>query len=197
MRALVIDAYDSFVYTIVNYLESLDVDVTVARNDKIAPAQVLSGGYDFVVLGPGPGHPKDSGYVEIVKAAGSSVPVFGICLGHQAIGMAFGAKVDRAQNLMHGKTSLILSDSMGVFSNHPERFHATRYHSLVVEAASVPASLVVSATDADDGYVMALRHQNLPVESVQFHPESILTEQGIAMFRSFIATHVTPVDEFN
>ncbi len=188
MRALVVDAYDSFVYVIAQYLQTLGVETDVRRNDTVTPAVVRNTAPDFVVLGPGPGHPADAGYVELIRE--TALPTLGICLGHQAIGLAFGGRIERAALLMHGKTSVIHHDGLGLFSGHPSKFHATRYHSLIVNADSVPSELTVSATSAGDGYVMAFRHESRPIESVQFHPESILTERGTALFRNFIETHV-------
>lgn len=191
MRSLVIDAYDSFVHTICDYLRTMDVDVEVVRNDRIDAKGVERRAPDMVVLGPGPGHPADAGYVELIQELGRHTPMFGVCLGHQAIGLAYGAAVERAEHLMHGKTSLIEHDGAGCFGSRTQPFHATRYHSLVVERDSVHMTdLDISATSPVDGYVMGLRHKSHPVESVQFHPESILTEQGFALFKGFIATHV-------
>lgn len=194
MRALVVDAYDSFVYIIVQYLETLGVEVEVRRNDKVTSDVVRELAPDFVVLGPGPGHPADAGYVEIIKSVSSEMPTLGICLGHQAIGLAYGAEVKRAEHLMHGKTSTVEHDSVGLFSGHQADFHATRYHSLIVDKTTIPSELKISAVAKDDGYVMGLRHHEHPVESVQFHPESILTERGLALFANFIATHVGEID---
>lgn len=195
MRALVVDAYDSFVYVIDQYLQSLGVETIVRRNDTVTPAVIDESQPDFVVLGPGPGHPTEAGYVELLESRGQDLPMLGICLGHQAIGLAFGARVDRAQHLMHGKTSLINHDGLGVFAGQAPQFHATRYHSLIVDAESIPEQLVVTATASDDGYTMGLRHQTLRIESVQFHPESILTERGMMIFKNFITHHVGPLPQ--
>lgn len=191
MRALLIDAYDSFVHTIGDYLKTLDVQIEVVRNDKIDPEGVARRAPDFVVLGPGPGHPADVGYVPIIRQLGSDIPMMGVCLGHQAIGLAYGGKVERAAHLMHGKTSVIEHDGQGCFASYSGPFHATRYHSLIVEKEGLARTgLDVTATAPGDGYVMGLRHRAHPVESVQFHPESILTEGGFSLFKNFMDAYV-------
>lgn len=190
MKALVIDAYDSFVYIIYQYLLALDVDVDVIRNDKATVDSVRNSRPDFILLGPGPGHPADAGYVELINEFGGDIPILGICLGHQAIGLAFGAKVHRASHLMHGKRSSIHHDGQGCFREVVGTFQATRYHSLIVLEPHLPSSLIVTARSADDGYVMGLRHRQKPIESVQFHPESIYTDNGLQIFDNFITTYV-------
>lgn len=190
MRALVIDARDSFVHIIYQYLRMLDVAAHVVRNDKVSIEAIHLYRPDFILLGPGPGHPADSGYVNIVREFAGNIPMLGICLGHQAIGLAFGGKVERASHLMHGKTSQIVHDKTGCFSGQPNPLRATRYHSLIVSEADLPESLIVSAHANDDGYIMGLRHRTKPIESVQFHPESVNTENGIAFFENFINTYV-------
>ena len=186
MKALLVDAFDSFAHIIYQYLEVAGVETEVVRSGDLTPEQVRDGAHDFVLLGPGPGTPEDSGHVEIVQALAGVKPVLGVCLGHQAIAVAFGGTVDRAARPMHGKTSPIEHDARGVFTGRAAQFPATRYHSLVVVEDSLPTEIEVSARAADDGAVMGLRHTSLPIEGVQFHPESVLTEEGLALFRSFI-----------
>ena len=184
------DAYDSFVYIIYQYLRSLGADPVVVRSTETSADRLAADPPDLLVLGPGPGHPVESGHVELVEAFAGRIPLFGVCLGHQAIGTAFGAVVRPAKHLMHGKTSRIIHDGQGCFSAQPAMFPATRYHSLIVEEESVPAELEITARSEDDGYVMGLRHRTLPVESVQFHPESICTATGLNIFRSFVDLHL-------
>lgn len=190
MRALLVDAYDSFVYIIRQYLLSMDIETIVVRNDKLALADIERIAPDFIVLGPGPGHPAAAHYVEIISRFGPQIPILGVCLGHQAIALAFGGKIDRAMHLMHGKTSPIEHDGRGCFRGQPNPFSATRYHSLIAGEAALPDCLEVSARARDDGYIMGLRHKMLPIESVQFHPESICTEAGLKIFKNFTAMHV-------
>ena len=185
MKALLIDAYDSFSHIIYQYLRMLDVETDVVRSGDLTPHDALLHDSDFVLLGPGPGTPEDSGHVEMVTELAGQKPVFGVCLGLQSIATAYGAKVSPAVHQMHGKTSLIEHDGSGVFDGMPQGFTATRYHSLIVEEATVPDSLLITARSKDDGYVMALRHRTDLVEGVQFHPESILTSEGIELFRNF------------
>jgi anthranilate synthase/aminodeoxychorismate synthase-like glutamine amidotransferase len=190
MKALVIDAYDSFVYIIYQYLLSLGAEARVVRNDVVTEKEVRQYAPDFLLLGPGPGHPADAHYVELIQRFHKELPILGVCLGHQAIGLAFGGKVARAGHLMHGKTSAIQHDGKGVFAQAPQPMRATRYHSLIVDAEGLPDCLEVSARAGDDGYIMGMRHRTAPVESVQFHPESVYTEQGLDLFRNFVRTHV-------
>jgi anthranilate synthase component II len=192
MKALLIDAYDSFVFIIEQYLRALDLQTVVMRCDDSRIAyEVDTHAPDFIVLGPGPGRPEEAGYPELIERCGGRIPLLGVCLGHQAIGLAFGAQVVRAKNCMHGKTSSILNDGCGVFAHTGGKpIMATRYHSLVVEPSSLSKELFVTARSCDDGYVMGLRHKSLPIEGVQFHPESVSTEGGLQVFRSFISTHV-------
>jgi anthranilate synthase component II len=185
MRALLIDAFDSFSHIIYQYLRMIDVDTDVVRSGELSPADALAHDSDFVLLGPGPGTPEDSGHVEMVQTLRGAKPVFGVCLGLQSIATAYGATVSPASHQMHGKTSTIDHDGSGVFAGLEPGFLATRYHSLVVEEPTVPAELIVTARSHDDGYVMALRHSVDLVEGVQFHPESILTTDGIELFRNF------------
>jgi anthranilate synthase component 2 len=185
MKALLIDAYDSFSHIIYQYLRMLDIDTEVVRSGELTPAQAREHDSDFVLLGPGPGTPEDSGHVEMVRELRGSKPVLGVCLGLQSIATAYGATVSPAAHQMHGKTSAIDHDGSGVFAGLEPGFLATRYHSLVVEDSTVPAELIVTARSRDDSYVMALRHATDLVEGVQFHPESILTANGIELFRNF------------
>jgi len=187
MRLLMIDNYDSFTYNLVQYLGELGARVDVVRNDVEALDQLLAREAAGVVVSPGPGTPRDAGVsVEVVRRfPEAGVPVLGVCLGHQSIGEAFGGQVVRARSIMHGKTSHIEHDGCGVFAGLPQGFEATRYHSLVIDEGSVPAELEISAR-SDDGEIMGVRHRTLPVEGVQFHPESILTEVGHALLGNFV-----------
>ena len=185
---LVIDSYDSFVYNLVQYLGELGAEPVVVRNDEITVEAALAGGYDAVLLSPGPGRPEDAGIIcDAICAFGErGVPVLGVCLGHQAIGHVFGATIERAPGLMHGKTSPVLHEGAGVFAGLPSPLIATRYHSLVIAPSTVPPCLEVTATTAD-GMVMGVRHRSMPIEGVQFHPESILTAAGHDLLGNFLA----------
>ncbi|MET8885080.1 anthranilate synthase component II [Streptomyces rubiginosohelvolus] len=185
-RVLVVDAFDSFVDILRQYLMSCGADPVMVRSGEFVPAQLESVLPDAILLGPGPGHPDASGHVEIVRAFAGRLPLFGVCLGHQAIGRAFGASVVPARRLMHGKASPVEHDGRGLFAGLPDRFAATRYHSLIVPELTVPSCLEVTARSADDGYVMGLRHRTLPIESVQFHPESFRTDHGMRMVANFL-----------
>ena len=183
---LMIDNYDSFTYNLVQYLGELGQEVKVYRNDEITLEGVEKLKPAHVVISPGPCTPNEAGIsVPLIKHLAGKVPILGVCLGHQAIGQALGGKIVHAKQLMHGKTSAIRHDGRGVFRELPEGFTATRYHSLVIERASLPGDLEVSAW-TDDGEIMGLRHRTLPVEGVQFHPESIATEHGHALLRNFL-----------
>lgn len=183
-RILVIDNYDSFVYNLVQYLAQLGVEVDVRRNDDVTPAQVHA--YDGVLLSPGPGTPEDAGMcMEVVRECAGEVPILGVCLGHQAIAAVYGGVVDRAPELLHGKTSLVEHSGEGVLADLPQPFTATRYHSLAVVPDSVPDVLKVTGV-TDTGVIMALRHRSLPVEGVQFHPESVLTEGGHLLLANWL-----------
>jgi anthranilate synthase/aminodeoxychorismate synthase-like glutamine amidotransferase len=186
-KVLVIDSYDSFVYNLVQYLGELGAEPITVRNDEISVSQAIDLEPDAVLISPGPGRPENSGIIcEAITAFGErGVPVLGVCLGHQAIGHVFGAAVVGASELMHGKTSEIAHDGRGVFTGLPSPLTVTRYHSLVIDAASIPDALQVTAT-APDGTVMGVRHRELPIEGVQFHPESILTLSGHDLLRSFL-----------
>jgi anthranilate synthase/aminodeoxychorismate synthase-like glutamine amidotransferase len=185
-RVLLIDNYDSFTYNLYQYLGELGADTTVVRNDEITVADALGRHPDRIVISPGPGTPDQAGIsLELIRNAAGQVPVLGVCLGHQALGQAFGGRVVRAKVLMHGKTSEIHHDGRTVFQGLPQPFTATRYHSLVVARDSVPGCLEVSAW-TEDGTVMGLRHREVAIEGVQFHPESILTRAGHDLLRNFL-----------
>jgi anthranilate synthase component II len=186
-RVLVVDNYDSFVYNLVQYLGELGAQPLVHRHDELTIGQIEALEPDAVLISPGPGRPEDAGVSnDVIVRLGERVPVLGVCLGHQCIGQVFGGDVVRAPEVMHGKTSLIRHHDAGVFEGLPQPLEATRYHSLVVDRASVPDCLEVTA-ETDDGVVMGLRHRDLPVEGVQFHPESILTVGGHDLLRNFLA----------
>jgi len=184
-KILVVDNYDSFVFNLVQYLQQLGAECTVVRNDAIAAKEASK--YDGVLISPGPGTPEKAGVsVEMIKyCAQHSIPLFGVCLGHQAIGVAFGATVSRAPELLHGKTSLVHHQQEGVLADIPSPFTATRYHSLCVEKESVPNTLHVTGT-TDSGLVMSMEHTTLPIQGVQFHPESVLTEYGHQMLANWL-----------
>ena len=186
-RVLVIDNYDSFVFNLVQYLGELGAEPIVHRNDALSVDEALAIGADAILLSPGPGRPEHAGIMcaLIPEAAGRGVPVLGVCLGHQAIGQVYGGEVVAAPELMHGKTSWISHDGRGVFAGLPDPLEATRYHSLVIERETVPACLEITA-EAADGTVMGLRHRDLPLEGVQFHPESILTMGGHDLLANFL-----------
>jgi para-aminobenzoate synthetase component 2 len=184
-KILVIDNYDSFVFNLVQYLGQLGAECTVVRNDAVAAEEASN--YDGVLISPGPGIPEKAGVsIAMIKyCAEKKIPLFGVCLGHQAIGVAFGATVSRAPELLHGKTSLVHHNGEGILSGLPTPFTATRYHSLCVERDTVGADLeITSATES--GIVMSMKHRNLPIEGVQFHPESVLTEHGHAMLANWL-----------
>ena len=191
MKLLMIDNYDSFTYNIVQYLGELGAEVTVARNDEITLAEIearlLAGQLDRLMVSPGPCSPAEAGIsVAAIRQFAGQVPILGVCLGHQAIGAAFGGTIVRARQLMHGKTSVISTSQVGVFAGLPAQFTVNRYHSLAIERAACPASLEITAW-TEDGEIMGVRHATLDVEGVQFHPESILTEHGHAMLANFLA----------
>ena len=182
---LVIDNYDSFVFNLVQYLAQLGAQCTVVRNDQVEATEAAK--YDGVLISPGPGTPDKAGVsIAMIKyCAENSIPLFGVCLGHQAIGEAFGATVSRAPELLHGKTSQVHHDGTGVMANLPTPFTATRYHSLAVERDTVPAELEVTS-ETEDGVIMSLRHRDFDIEGVQFHPESVLTEGGHKMLAEWL-----------
>ena len=183
-RILVVDNYDSFVFNLVQYLAQLGAEIEVRRNDAITTQEAAT--FDGILLSPGPGSPEAAGAcMEIVRECSAVTPIFGVCLGHQAIAAAFGATVSRAPELLHGKTSLVHHQGVGVLAGLPDPFIATRYHSLAVEPSTVPAELEVTGT-TDSGVIMAVRHRSLTVEGVQFHPESVLTEGGHRMLANWL-----------
>lgn len=187
---LMIDNYDSFTYNLVQYFGELGESVEVHRNDEISVDEVRARHPRHIVISPGPCTPNEAGIsVALIKEMAGKVPVLGVCLGHQSIGQAFGGKIVAAQQLMHGKTSMIHHHNTGVFANLPNPLRATRYHSLVIERASLPDCLEITAW-TEDGEIMGVRHKTLAVEGVQFHPESILTEHGHAMLANFLADRV-------
>ncbi|HVF76015.1 MAG TPA: aminodeoxychorismate/anthranilate synthase component II [Acidimicrobiales bacterium] len=192
-RVLVVDNYDSFVYNLVQYLGELGAEPVVHRHDALSVDEAMALGADAVLISPGPGRPEDAGISnDLIVAAGSAgVPVLGVCLGHQCIGAVFGGEVVRAAEIMHGKTSMVSHRGVGVFAGLPDPLEATRYHSLVVDPATVPDVLEVTA-ETTDGVIMGLRHRDLPIEGVQFHPESILTGHGKEMLRNFLAAAGLP-----
>jgi para-aminobenzoate synthetase component 2 len=195
-RILVVDNYDSFVYNLVQYLGQLGADVIVHRNDAVGPGDLDGLAVDGVLISPGPGMPQDAGNsMALVSAcAERRLPLFGVCLGHQAIGAVFGAPVVRAPELLHGKTSEVFHDGTGVLAGLPSPFTATRYHSLAVEADALPAEIVVTGR-TESGVVMALRHAELPIDGVQFHPESVLTQGGHRMVANWLQRCGASVDE--
>ncbi|MEK7734967.1 MAG: aminodeoxychorismate/anthranilate synthase component II [Pseudomonadota bacterium] len=185
---LMIDNYDSFTYNLVQYLGELGQDVHVVRNDQITVAEIEKLKPDHIVISPGPCTPNEAGVsVETIQKLAGKTPILGVCLGHQSIGQAFGGKIIRAKQLMHGKTSMIHHKDRGVFKGLPSPFEATRYHSLVIERESLPDCLEITAW-TEDGEIMGVRHKTLPVEGVQFHPESILTQHGHDLLSNFLKT---------
>ena len=186
MKLLMVDNYDSFTFNLVQYFGELGAQVEVFRNDEIDIAGIAARKPDLLVISPGPCSPAEAGIsVEAIRQFAGKLPILGVCLGHQAIGAAFGGKIVRAQQLMHGKTSEITTTREGVFAGLPEQFTVNRYHSLAIARESCPAELKVTAWTRD-GEIMGVRHQTLPVQGVQFHPESILTEHGHAMLKNFL-----------
>lgn len=186
---LMIDNYDSFTYNLVQYLGELGEDVQVHRNDQITVPEIEKLKPDHIVISPGPCTPNEAGVsVETIQKLGGRIPILGVCLGHQSIGQAYGGRIIRARQLMHGKTSMIHHADKGVFADLPNPFEATRYHSLVIERASLPDVLEITAW-TDDGEIMGVRHKTLPVEGVQFHPESILTQHGHELLKNFLTQY--------
>ena len=195
-RVLVLDNYDSFVYNLVQYLGQLGADVLVRRNDAVTPAELDDLEVDGVLISPGPGTPQDAGQSMpfVVACAERRLPLFGVCLGHQAIGAVFGAPIVRAPELLHGKTSDVVHDGTGVLAGLPSPFTATRYHSLAVSEPELPAEIVVTGRTAS-GVVMSLRHESLPIDGVQFHPESVLTQGGHRMVANWLRRCGGTVDD--
>jgi len=186
MKILLIDNYDSFTFNLFHYISSLNVNVEVVRNDKINSKDVLKKKYDKLVISPGPGNPDQSGNcLDIVRKLYKKIPILGVCLGHQIIGQVFGCKIVQAKKLMHGKTSKIKSMNLGILKNLPKNFHATRYHSLVIEKKSLSKELIVTAY-SDDSVIMGVMHKKYNVHGVQFHPESIKTTVGMKILKNFI-----------
>ena len=190
MKLLMIDNYDSFTYNIVQYFGELGAQVAIYRNDEITieelDALFQQGQFERLCISPVPGSPNEAGIsIAAIKHFAGKLPILGVCLGHQAIGAAFGGNIVRSQTQMHGKTSLMTTDQQGVFADLPRQFTINRYHSLAIDRATLPACLQVTAW-TDDGEIMGVRHTNLPIEGVQFHPESILTEHGHAMLKNFL-----------
>ena len=188
---LMIDNYDSFTYNLVQYLQSLGAEVKVVRNDAMTVDEIAKLAPERIVISPGPCTPNEAGVsLEIIERLGANTPILGVCLGHQSIGQAYGGHVIRAGRIMHGKTSRIRHEGKGVFAGLPDAYEATRYHSLVVDKTTLPAALEITAwTDNEDGSmeeIMGLRHREYPVEGVQFHPESILTQHGHALLKNFL-----------
>jgi len=184
---LVIDNYDSFTYNLVQYLGELGADIRVRRNDEVTIGEVEVMAPEQILISPGPGRPEGAGIsVDVIRTFGPSTPLLGVCLGHQAIGVVYGGTVCRATTPMHGKTSTVVHDGKGLFQGITEPFTAGRYHSLVIAADSVPAELEVAARTKEDGTIMAVRHRAYPVHGVQFHPESVLTDEGRRILRNFL-----------
>ena len=188
MKLLMIDNYDSFTYNLVQYFGELGAEVLVHRNDEISLAEIEALQPSHLVVSPGPCSPAEAGItVAAIQHFAGKLPILGVCLGHQSIGAAFGGRIIRAQQLMHGKTSVIHTTQQGVFADLPKDYTVNRYHSLAIERSSCPAELEITAW-TDDGEIMGVRHRSLPIEGVQFHPESILTEHGHALLNNFLKT---------
>jgi anthranilate synthase/aminodeoxychorismate synthase-like glutamine amidotransferase len=184
---LVIDNYDSFTYNLVQYLGELGAEIRVRRNSEITSGEIEAMAPDQILISPGPGRPENAGITpDVIRRFGATTPILGVCLGHQAIGMVYGGTVGRAEAPMHGKTSTVVHDGKGVFAGMSEPFQAGRYHSLIITADSVPGELEVAARTKEDGTIMAVRHRRYPVHGVQFHPESVLTEEGRRLLRNFL-----------
>jgi anthranilate synthase/aminodeoxychorismate synthase-like glutamine amidotransferase len=186
-RILIVDNYDSFTYNLVQYFGELGCEVLVKRNDAITVDEIATLNPERICISPGPGRPEDAGISnDIVRALGSKIPILGVCLGHQCIGAVFGGEIVAAPRLMHGKTSPVRHHNTGVFTELPNPFEATRYHSLIVRRETLPACLEITAETAE-GEIMGLQHHEFPIHGVQFHPESILTAEGRALLRNFLA----------
>ena len=186
MKIILIDNYDSFTFNLYHYISSLGVSVDVIRNDKITDKQIIKNKYSKIVISPGPGNPNQSGNcIKIVKSLYKKIPILGVCLGHQIIGQVFGGKIIKAKNLMHGKTSKIKHQKMGLFKNIQNNFEATRYHSLLVDRKKFPKDLIITA-ETKNKTVMGLMHKNYNIHGFQFHPESISTKMGMKLIKNFI-----------
>ena len=186
MKIIIIDNYDSFTFNLYHYLSSLKVNVDVVRNDEITDKKIINKKYDKIVISPGPGNPNQSGNcIKIVKSLYKKIPILGVCLGHQIIGQVFGSKIIQAKKLMHGKTSMIQSNRIGILKNLPSRFVATRYHSLIIDKKTLSKELEITA-QTQDGIIMGVKHRKYNIHGVQFHPESIKTIIGIKILKNFI-----------
>jgi len=186
MRIILIDNYDSFTFNLFHYLSSLKVNVDVKRNDKITSKEIIKEKYDRIVISPGPGNPDQSGNcLKIVKSLHKKIPILGVCLGHQIIGQVFGSKIVQAKKLMHGKTSTIISQKIGILKKLPKTFEATRYHSLIIDKKTLSEDLEITA-ESKDGLIMGVKHKKYNVHGVQFHPESIKTKLGLKILKNFI-----------
>lgn len=186
MKILVIDNYDSFTYNLVQMLGIFDCELIIKRNDEISLTEIKKLNPDKILISPGPGKPEDSKIsVEVIKELGSKIPILGVCLGHQAIGICFGGNVVKGKSPMHGKTSKINHTNKSVFKNLPQNFIATRYHSLIIERESIPSELEITAT-SEDGTIMGVKHKTFPVDGIQFHPESILTNEGKNLIKNWM-----------
>lgn len=191
MKTLVIDAYDSFVYILAEYLKQLEMNPIVYRSDEVNNQLIQELNPDMILLGPGPGHPKDVGYIDIIDRFKAQIPILGVCLGHQAIGLAFGCDIVNANNLQHGKKSYINHDGKGVFKSIDSPCLVTRYHSLIVSENNFTYDhLTITCKSEDDQYIMGVRHNKYPIEGIQFHPESIGTENGMKMIQNFMETYL-------
>ena len=185
-KILLIDNYDSFTFNLYHYLSSLKTNVEVVRNDKISANEILKNKYRKIVISPGPGNPNQSGNcIKIVKSLYKKIPILGVCLGHQIIGQVFGSKIVQAKKLMHGKTSMIKSKKIGILSNVPAKFEATRYHSLIIDKKTLSKDLLITA-ETNDGVIMGIQHKKFNIHGVQFHPESIKTPIGIKILNNFL-----------
>tara|TARA_B100000780_G_scaffold275629_1_gene242625 strand:+ start:2162 stop:2734 length:573 start_codon:yes stop_codon:yes gene_type:complete len=186
MKIILIDNYDSFTFNLYHYLSSEKVKVDIIRNDEITDTQIVKNKYDKIVISPGPGNPNQTGNcIKIVKSLYKKIPILGVCLGHQIIGQVFGSKIIQAKKIMHGKTSIIKSNRIGILENLPSRFEATRYHSLVIDKKTLSNELEITA-QTEDGVIMGVKHKRYNVHGVQFHPESIKTPLGIKILKNFI-----------
>ena len=186
MKILLIDNYDSFTFNLYHYISSLKTKVDVVKNDKITSKEIIKKKYQKIVISPGPGNPNQAGNcINIVKSLYKKIPILGVCLGHQIIGQVFGSKIVQAKKLMHGKTSKIISKKIGILSNLPKTFEATRYHSLIIDKKSLNKNLEITA-ETEDGLIMGVKHKKYHVHGVQFHPESIKTKIGIKILKNFI-----------